>query len=260
MLGAIIGDIVGSVYEVNNLRTTEFELFTPASRVSDDSVMTIAVADALLNSKSYTASFRMWGRKYPEAGYGKFFKEWLKKDDDEPLLSFGNGAAMRVSPVAWVHYSLVDVLREAEKSAIPSHGHPDGLAGAKAIASSVFLARKGTSKEEIKIYIETTFGYNLNRSLDWLRANNQFDSAAAKSVPEAITVFLNSSDYENTIRNAVSIGGDTDTIACMAGGIAEAFYGGVPVEIIKAAMSKIPGEFVSILNEFKMKFNPAMFG
>ena len=260
MIGAIFGDIIGSIYEVNNLRTTEFPLFKSDSHVSDDSVLTIAVADVLLNDKEYFDCYRHWGRLFPNAGYGKFFKEWLYKESAETGKSFGNGAAMRVSPVAWFHNRLEDVLAEAEKSATPTHGHPDAIAGAKAIASSIFLARTGSTKDEIRDYVRSTFDYDLSRSLDWLRVNNKFDSTAAGSVPEAIAVFLASSSYEDTIRNAVSIGGDTDTIACMSGGIAEAFYKGIPNSIREEGLKKLPIEFLDIVEKFRKKLNPLMFG
>jgi ADP-ribosylglycohydrolase len=260
MIGAIFGDIIGSIYEVNNSRTTEFDLFKNNSHVSDDSVLTIAVADALLYNKEYFDCYRHWGRLFPNAGYGKFFKEWLYKESSETGKSFGNGAAMRVSPVAWFHNKLEDVLSEAERSALPTHGHPEAIKGAKAIASSVFLARTGSTKDQIHDYVKLTFNYDLSKSLDWLRANNKFDSTAPGSVPEAITVFLASSDYENTIRNAISIGGDTDTIACMSGAIAEAFYKKIPKSISEEGLKRLPIEFSVIVEEFKKRLNPLMFG
>jgi ADP-ribosylglycohydrolase len=156
MLGSIIGDIIGSVYEVNNHRSTEFELFRSDSHVSDDSVLTIAVADALLNEKAYFDCYRTWGRQFPNAGYGKFFKEWLHSDSNESGKSFGNGSAMRVSPVAWYCNSLEDVLKEAERSALPTHNHSDAIVGAKAIASCVFLTRTGSTKDQIGTYVEKT--------------------------------------------------------------------------------------------------------
>jgi ADP-ribosylglycohydrolase len=260
MIGAIFGDIIGSIYEVNNLRTTKFELFTTDSHVSDDSVLTIAVADALLNDKKYFDCYRHWGRLFPNAGYGKFFKEWLYQESSDTGQSFGNGAAMRVSPVAWFHDTLKDVLAEAEKSAIPTHGHPDAIAGAKAIASSIFLARTGSSKDDIHNFVKSSFGYDLSKSLEWLQANNKFDSTAPGSVPEAITVFLKSSSYEETIRNAISIGGDTDTIACMSGGIAEAFYKEIPQSICEEGFKRLPVEFGAIVEQFKNRLNPLMFG
>jgi ADP-ribosylglycohydrolase len=259
MIGAIIGDIIGSVYEVNNLRTTEFELFRSDSHISDDSVLTIAVADALLHGKEYFDCYRHWGRAFPNAGYGKFFKEWLHSESTEKGKSFGNGAAMRVSPVAWFYNTLGDVLAEAERSAIPTHSHRDAIAGACAIASSIFLARTGSSKDQIRSYVESTFNYDLTKSLEWLRAHNKFDSTAPGSVPEAITVFLSSSNYEQTIRNAISIGGDTDTIACMAGGIAEAFYKGIPLDIYEEGLKRMPTEFLIIVDEFKRRVNQQFF-
>lgn len=257
MLGAIIGDIIGSVYEVNNHRTTDFPLFTEASHVSDDSVLTLAVADSLLNKTSYFNSYRAWGRKFPDAGYGKFFKQWLHSDSEERGVSFGNGAAMRVSPVAYYCNTLEEVLTEARLSAEPTHGHQDAIQGAQAIAACIFLARTGSSREEIKQYVENTFGYALDKTLPWLREHNQFDSTAPGSVPEAITVFLLSDDYESTIRNAVSIGGDTDTIACMAGGIAEAFYQSIPDHMIREAVNRMPPEFKVILEKFMNTYIPA---
>ncbi len=260
MEGAIIGDIIGSVYEVNNPGTVDFELFIASSHVSDDSVLTVAVADALMNNKSFFDSYRYWGRQYPEAGYGKFFKEWLFSDTNDTGKSFGNGAAMRVSPVGWLFDSLEEVLAVAEQSALPTHHHPEAIKGAQAIASAVFLARQKHTKSEIKRYIETRFGYMLDKDLAWLRAHYQFDSTAPGSVPEAIFIFLVSNHYEETIRNAISIGGDTDTIACMAGGIAEAYYGPVPDSIRQEAFSRMPVPMLTILEQFKVRVFPAMFG
>ncbi|MCU0418638.1 MAG: ADP-ribosylglycohydrolase family protein [Cyclobacteriaceae bacterium] len=260
MEGAIIGDIIGSVYEVNNPGTVDFDLFTASSHVSDDSVLTVAVADALMNDQSFFNRYRYWGRAFPDAGYGKFFKEWLFSDTDDQGKSFGNGAAMRVSPVAWLCQSLEEVLTVAKQSALPTHHHPEAIKGAQAIAAAIFMARQKRSKPEIKQYIETQFGYTLDKDIAWLRAHYQFDSTAPGSVPEAIFIFLVSNHYEETIRNAISIGGDTDTIACMAGGIAEAYYGPVPDPIRQEALRRVPVSMLAVLQQFQLRVFPTMFG
>jgi ADP-ribosylglycohydrolase len=228
ILGAIAGDIIGSAYEFNNVKSTDFELFTNDTFFTDDSVLTAAIMHALLHRTDYAQAYRGFGRMYPHRGYGVRFKEWLHSGDPKPYNSFGNGSAMRVSPVGWYCAGIDDVLAEAKKSAEVTHNHPEGIKGAQAAAASVFLARTGKSKAAIKEFIVDTFGYNLDRTIDGIRPGYKFDVTCQGSVPEAIIAFLESSGYEDAVRLAVSIGGDSDTIACITGGIAEAFYREIP--------------------------------
>lgn len=233
IIGAIIGDIVGSPYEFDNCKSTKFALFTTASQFTDDTVMTIAVADWLLSGVSLQKTMHDWGKEYPNRDYGGMFYEWLfYSENKEPYNSFGNGAGMRVSPCGYYAKSLKEALELAKQSAEVTHNHPEGIKGAQAIASAIFLARQHKSKDEICDYIEQTFGYNLHRSCDEIRPTYRFDETCQGSCPEAIIAFLDSHDYESAIRLAVSLGGDSDTIACMTGGIAAAYYG-IPAWLIK---------------------------
>ncbi len=233
MLGAIIGDVIGSPYEFSSNKTKDFVLFKDSCRLTDDSYMTIAVgcacADTNLDSeKDFKADVTYWmrriGRFYPNAGYGGMFFRWLKSDVMPAYNSFGNGSAMRVSPVALVAKSLEEAERLATWSAEVTHNHPEGVKGAKAVAAAIFLARQGKSKKEIKKYIENNY-YPLNFTLTEIRPTYEFDVTCQGSVPQSIQCFLESTDFEDAIRNAVSLGGDGDTQAAMAGAIAEAYYG-----------------------------------
>lgn len=235
IIGSIIGDIVGSVYEsrYRNPKSMNILLFTEKSRFTDDTVMSLAIADWLLNNIPLQKVMPFWGRKYPNRGYGGMFYEWLfKSENKEPYNSFGNGSGMRVSPCGYYATSLEEALELAKLSAEVTHNHPEGIKGAQAIASAIFLARQHKSKEEIKNYIEQTFDYNLHRTCDEIRPSYRFYATCQNSCPEAIIAFLDSHDYESAIRLAISLGGDSDTIACMAGGIAAAFYG-IPTWIVK---------------------------
>ncbi|MDJ1502335.1 ADP-ribosylglycohydrolase family protein [Xanthocytophaga agilis] len=254
MLGAIAGDIIGSLYEIRGLKTMDFPLFVPESRFTDDTVLTLAVADALLHGGNYAEKIHSYGNAYPLAGYGKSFRDWLQSTDLQPYTSWGNGSAMRVSPVAYVYGSLDEVLQEAEKSAFVTHNHPEGIKGAQAIAAAVFLARKGSSKQEIKEYVQNKFGYNLKRSIEQIRPDYKFDVSCQGSVPESIIAFLESTDVENAIRLAISLGGDTDTMACMAGCIAEPFYGGIPKEIETEVRKRLPQDLLLTLDAFLTQF------
>lgn len=233
MIGAIIGDIIGSKYEFTSDKTKEFELFTADSCLTDDSMMTIAVGCACAKADlSDEEDFKSWviyymrkiGRQYPFAGYGHHFFRWIKSDSMGAYNSFGNGSAMRVSPVAWVAQSLEEAEKLAEWSAEVTHNHPEGIKGAQAVAAAIYLARTGKSKAEIKDYIEQQY-YKLEFTLDEIRPAYKFDVTCQGSVPQAIQCFLEAADFEDAIRNAVSLGGDGDTQAAMAGAIAEAFYG-----------------------------------
>lgn len=231
MIGAIAGDIVGSVYEGRPIKTKDFPLFQSGSDFTDDTVLSVAVADVLLGNGSYAELYKRYFQRYPNRGFGASFYHWARSVQNTPYNSFGNGSAMRISPVGWARDSLEEVLEEAHRSASVTHNHPEGIKGAQATAAAVFLARSGEGRQEIKKYIEATFGYDLHRSLETIRPDYHFDVTCQGSVPESILCFLVSDDYEDAIRNAVSLGGDSDTMACIAGGIAEAFYGGVPESI-----------------------------
>jgi len=231
ILGAIAGDIIGSPYEFNNVKSLDFELFTNDTFFTDDSVLTVATMYALLRQTGYAKAYQRFGRNYPHRGYGGNFKKWLSANNPEPYNSWGNGSAMRVSPVGWYCDSIDDVLAEAKKSAEVTHNHPEGVKGAQAAAAAVYLARTGKSKDEIKRFIVDSFGYDLNRTIDEIRPAYQFDVSCQGTVPEAIIAFLESTGYENAVRLAVSIGGDSDTLAAITGGIAEAFYREIPEDI-----------------------------
>lgn len=254
MLGAIAGDIIGSVYEGAPTKRTDFSLFSRRSTFTDDSVMTIAVADAILNRRDYADVMKVYGRKYPNAGYGGHFYHWIFSSESEPYDSWGNGSAMRVSPIGFAFDSIDDVLREAKRSAEVTHNHPEGIKGAQAVAMAIFLGRCGESKKTIKDEIIERFGYNLGRSLDEIRPAYNFDVSCQGSIPESIIAFLESADFEGAIRNAVSLGGDSDTMACIAGGIAQGFYGFVPDGIIAAVRQRLPNDLVAIIDEFGAAF------
>ncbi len=257
MLGAIIGDVVGSRFEKDNIKTKEFELFHPACRFTDDTVLTVAIAEAILYQKPYEESVKKWGRRYPLAGYGKTFKKWLAGHIQGPYNSWGNGSAMRVSPVGYAFNTLEQVLEEAEKSAAITHNHPEGIKGAQAIAAIIFLIRQGQSKEAIQTYLGDTFNYDLSRSIEDIRPYYSFDVSCQGSVPEAIIAFLEAEDFEDTIRTAVSIGGDTDTIASMAGALAEAYYKDIPSGIVEKTFAFLPDKIESVLTDFQNRFIPS---
>ncbi len=257
MLGAIAGDVIGSVYEASPVKTTDFELFPPGSRFTDDTVLTVATAEALLGDGDYAGAYRRYGRAYPNAGYGGSFYRWLLSEDAGPYNSWGNGAAMRVSPVGFALETVDEVLAEAARSAAVTHNHPEGIKGAQATALAVFLARSGADKENIRSEIQDRFGYDLTRSLDAIRPAYRFDVSCQGSVPESLIAFLESTDYESAVRNAISLGGDADTMACIAGGIAQAFYGAVPKQIALEARSRLPKGFLEVLDRFESRYGSA---
>lgn len=254
MTGAIAGDIIGSVYEFDNIKTTDFPLFTNESDYTDDTIMTVAVADWLLNGGDLAKVMQRYGREYPypTGGYGGRFSGWLREKDPLPYNSWGNGSAMRVSAVGWMFDSLEKTLEVAKETAIVTHNHPEGIKGAQATAAAIYLARTGKSKQDIKQYIETAFSYDLGRTCDEIRPFYRFNESCQGTVPEAIIAFLDSSDFEDAIRLAVSLGGDSDTLACITGGIAEAFYG-IPEDIERQVYDKLPGTFQKVIKEFKNK-------
>ena len=254
MLGAITGDIIGSVYEWNNIKTKDFPLFDVNCQFTDDTVLTVAVAEVILNGGGYVERLKEYYRCYPDAGYGGNFRLWSESTSSEPYNSWGNGSAMRVSPVGFAGTDLDSVLREAKHSAEVTHNHPEGIKGAQATAAAIFLARNGYEKSAIKSYIETTFGYNLGQNLETIRPAYRFDVSCQGSVPQAILAFLESADFEDAIRNAVSLGGDSDTIACITGGIAEAFYGGVPEPIASQSLARLDHRLSAVTGEFMSKY------
>lgn len=254
MLGAITGDIIGSIYEGASQKSTDFPLFRPYSKFTDDTVMTIAVADAIIHNKPYAETMQEWGRKYPKAGYGGNFFGWIHNDPPEPYNSWGNGAAMRVSPVGFAFNSIEKVLNEAKKSAEISHNHPEGIKGAQSVASAIFMARNNNTKTEIKNYVEENFGYNLSRNIDDIRPDYHFEVSCQTSVPEAIIAFLESEDVEDAIRLAVSLGGDSDTQGCIAGGIAYAFYKELSAETTEEVKKRLTKEMLDVLFAFQKKY------
>jgi ADP-ribosylglycohydrolase len=257
MLGAIAGDIIGSVHEAAGTKTTEFPLFVEESRFTDDTVLTVAVAERILQGGNYVDLFHDYFHTYPQAGYGETFFRWAAYRRREPYNSWGNGSAMRVSPIGFAFDSLEQVLLEARESAEVTHNHPEGVRGAQATAVAIYLARTGSTKAAIKTYVEQAFGYDLSDRLDEIRPRYRFDVSCQGSVPQAIIAFLEADGYEQAVRNAISLGGDADTMACIAGGIAEAFYGGVPERIAARAMALLDGPMRTIVEEFEAYYGGA---
>jgi ADP-ribosylglycohydrolase len=254
MIGAIAGDIAGSVYEHTPIKTKDFPFFNPRCRFTDDSVLTIAVAKAVLEDKDYRKWICSIGRAYPDAGYGGSFIHWLFSNDPKPYNSWGNGSAMRVSPIGYAFDTADDVIREAAGTAAISHNHPEGIKGAQATALAVFLARTTKDKERIRAEVADRFGYDLNRTVDDIRPSYGFDVSCQGTVPEAIVSFLDSTSYEDAVRNAVSLGGDSDTLACITGGIAEAYYGPVPRFAREKVRQVLPAELWQITETFCKKY------
>ena len=274
MLGALIGDTVGSIYEFCNIKTIDFPLFSDGSSFTDDSVMTIAVADWLLHDpvrsqQGLEECLVKWGHRYPDESYGGAFSRWLfmpefqsvfRDRDTEtvdnipygvrhPYNSWGNGSAMRVSACGWLAQSVEDALDLGRRSAMITHNHPEGIKGAQAVATAIYLARTGSTKAEIHQYIEDTFGYDLSRDCDDIRPTYHFDVSCQGTLPAALAAFFDSRDFESAIRLAVSLGGDSDTIACITGGIAEAFYHEIPATIVEEMHHRLPEEFWTVINE-----------
>ncbi|MDR3280097.1 MAG: ADP-ribosylglycohydrolase family protein [Synergistaceae bacterium] len=259
MLGAIIGDIIGSPYERHNIKTVDFPLFSGRSRFTDDTVLTAALAEGLMDGfgdevkteACVKSSMLKFGRRYPKAGYGSHFKRWLLSPDAETCDSFGNGAAMRVSPAGWIFSDLEATEKYAAISARVSHGHPEGIKGASSVAGAIFLARTAKDKAVIKKYVEGKYGYDLSRRIDDIRPVYAFDSSCQGSVPEAIIAFLESDGFEDTIRKAVSIGGDSDTIAAIAGSVAEAFWG-IPEDIKHESLERLDTVILSVIERWEI--------
>ena len=258
MYGAILGDIIGSPYEFDmGGKTKDFPLFSEESYFTDDTIMTLAVAEAFMDApeeesvirRRLVDSMQKWGHRYPGAGYGVRFCLWLEQEDPQPYNSWGNGSAMRVSPVAWLFGDLDTVRRMARLSAEVTHNHPEGIKGAEATAAAIFLGRTGHTKAEIKTYIETEFRYDLSRTCDEIRPGYHHVESCQETVPEAITAFLEGASFEDVIRTAVSLGGDCDTLTCIAGSMAEGFYG-VPEELKQECRSRLTPDLLQILDRF----------
>ena len=260
MYGAILGDMIGCPYEFDRgNKTKDFPLFSRASEFTDDSVMTLAVAEAFIDAQPNAdiewirnrliRGMQRFGKEYPHAGYGGMFRRWLRSKDPQPYGSFGNGSAMRVSSVAWIYDDLNTVRKMARLSAEVTHNHPEGMKGAEATASAIYLARTGKSKEEIKAYIVEQFGYNLSRTCDEIRPGYFHVETCQETVPEAITAFLEGASFEDVIRTAVSLGGDCDTLTCIAGSIAEGFYG-VPEELKQECRNRLDTRLRKVLDQF----------
>ena len=258
MYGAILGDIIGSPYEFDRgNKSKAFPLFSKDSLFTDDTVMTVAVAEAFMDTpdneellrRRLIRSMQKWGHRYPDAGYGLQFSAWLNSTDPQPYHSWGNGSAMRVSSVAWLYDDPEAVRRMARLSAEVTHDHPEGIKGAEATASAIFLARTGHSKAEIKAYIEEQFGYALSRTCDTIRPGYRHVESCQETVPEAITALLEGDSFEDVIRTAVSLGGDCDTLTCIAGSVAEGYYG-VPRELMTECRNRLPADILSVCAEY----------
>ena len=253
MLGAIAGDILGSIHEFHPIKTKNFDLLNSECVFTDDTVMTAAVADSLMNKIPYVESLQMWGRKYPRAGYGGWFSKWIDSDFPKPYNSFGNGSAMRCSSVGWLFEDEGSVLEEAKKSAEITHNHPEGIKGAQAVALGVMLCRQGSTKLEIQEKLEDLFDYDLSQTMEQVKFNYSFDVTCQGSVPQAITAFLESEDFEDAIKNAISLGGDADTQACIAGALAEAFYMNIPDQIKEFVLTRITPDILDVLHQLHVR-------
>ncbi len=259
MYGAILGDMIGAPYEFDRGRKTKvFPLFISDSQFTDDTVMTLAVAEALMDSRGSSddgiraaliEKMQKWGRRYPHAGYGGMFAQWLRTPSPRPYGSYGNGSAMRVSAAGWLYDTLEETRRIARLTAEVTHNHPEGIKGAEATAAAIFLARTGADKERIRAYITEQFGYDLSRTCDEIRPAYHHVESCQQTVPEALTAFLEGTSFEDVIRTAVSLGGDCDTLTCIAGGVAEAFYG-VPEELKAECRVRLPQDLLEVLDRF----------
>jgi ADP-ribosylglycohydrolase len=253
MLGSIAGDIIGSVYEGTGIKTRDFPLFTSASTFTDDTVLTVAVADVLLKGGDFVDAYHEFFHRYPDAGFGGRFRRWALDRERLPYHSWSNGSAMRVSPVGFAAGSLDEALTLARQSAEVTHDHPEGIKGAQAVAAVIFLASIGTDKAGLRAEIEGRFGYDLSPGLDDIRPGYRFDVSCQGSVPQAIIAFLEADDVEGAIRNAISLGGDTDTQACMAGGMAEAFHGGLSAELRATVLARLPSDLRRVAETFRAR-------
>ncbi len=258
MWGAIAGDIIGSSHEFRHppTKTPEFNpLFADDCHFTDDTILTVATAEAVLESlglakdADYESKYLHWGRRFPSS-YGGRFAVWLQSRSPRPYNSFGNGSAMRVSPVGWAFPTLDETLEQARLTALPTHNHPEGIKGAQAVAHAIYLARHGSGKAGIRDVVESIYGYDLQRTVDEIRPDYSFDETCQRTVPEAMIAFLESDDFESAVRLAISLGGDADTLACITGSIAEAFYGELPDPILQKTRARVTDEMVGIVDRF----------
>jgi ADP-ribosylglycohydrolase len=252
MIGAIAGDMIGSPFERHPIKTLDIAL--SVSRFTDDTVLSVAVADAILTGRDFGDQIKAFAGRYPHAGYGGGFREWLRSRESKPYHSFGNGAAMRVSPVGFAFDTIDEVLTQARRSAEVTHDHPEGIKGAQATALAVFMARQGADKQTIRSEIRDRFDYDLDRTVETIRPTYRFDVSCQGSVPESIIAFLDSEDYETAVKNAISLGGDADTMACIAGGIAQAYYRSIPARIIAAVREGLTMDLLAVVNAFNEKY------
>jgi ADP-ribosylglycohydrolase len=252
MLGAIAGDMIGSLYEGNPTKHKGFDLLV--SFFTDDTVLTVAVASAIMTGADFADSLKAFAQRYPRAGYGGSFRKWIWSWENKPYYSFGNGSAMRVSPVGFAYDTVDEVLLWAKRSAEVTHNHPEGIKGAQATGLAILMARQGAAKERIRTEIAGRFQYDLNRSVDDIRPNYHFDVSCQGSVPESIIAFLDSSSYEDALRNAISLGGDADTMACIAGGIAQAYYKTIPAGTVSQVRQKLPADLLAIVDAFNQQY------
>ena len=254
LLGAVSGDVIGSVYEFASEKRYDFPLFTERSRITDDSVLTLAIADSILSGRSYLECVREYALAYPGMGYGGFFRAWMHADDPRPYRSYGNGSAMRVSAVGWAFNETDEVLTQARNSAEITHDHPEGIKGAQAAALAVFLARTGETKATIKGEIAGRFGYDLEHRLEDIRPTYRFNETCQGTVPQAVMAFLESESFEDAVRKAVSLGGDADTLGAITGSVAEAFYGGVPAKIVEEVRPRVPAKLWDVIERFSASY------
>ena len=252
MIGAIAGDMIGSPYERYPIKHPNFD--SVVSAFTDDTVLTIAIAYSILNGADIASSLKKFAEKYHNLPYGSGFRRWIWSWDNKPYNSFGNGSAMRVSPVGFAYDSVEDVLHQAERTAEVTHNHSEGIKGAQATALAIYLARLGKSKETIRKEITDRFSYDLNRTVDEIRPNYQFDVTCQGSVPESIVAFLDSNSWEDAIKKSISLGGDADTMACITGGIAQAYYKTIPEKIAEAARNKLSPDLREVLDRFNQKY------
>jgi len=255
MIGAIAGDIIGSVYEWQNIKTKQFDLFRPDCFFTDDTVLTVALAESILTGADYISLMKSYYRRYPGAGYGSYFHQWAQSSESHPYNSWGNGAAMRISAVGFAFNTLDEVLLRAAEYTAVTHNHTEGIKGAQATAAAIFLARTGSTKADIKQYIAATCGYDLSPSVDEIRPTYRFDESCQGTVPQAIVCFLESTSFEDAIRNAISLGGDSDTLACITGGISQAHYG-VPGPIVDRVMSILDDDLRAVTARFMSSYFP----
>jgi ADP-ribosylglycohydrolase len=252
MIGAIAGDMIGSPYERYPVKTTDFD--TLVSGFTDDTVLTVAVADTILNDTDVASSLKKFAEKYYHLPYGAGFRRWVRSWDSTPYNSFGNGSAMRVSPVGFAYDSVEDVLQHAKITAAVTHNHPEGIKGAQATALAIYLARNAESKEAIRREITARFSYDLNRTVDEIRPGYAFDVTCQGSVPESVIAFFDSDDWEDSVKKAISLGGDADTMACIAGGIAQAYYKKIPEKIIEGVRNKLPEDLLRVVDAFNTEY------